>query len=156
MRCWCHPTIPSSSTLFFCFQSFPIGNTMSPEGKGHRLKNSATLSKAVQCCAVFGTLWTVARQAPLSMGFPSQVYWSGLPFPPLGDPPNSGIKPRAPASPALQADSLPAEPSGKPPLSETPLPRNQASGIFSQLWLKGSDLKMRLKCQRQTHIQSMA
>ena len=37
------------------------------------------------------TLWTVAQQAPLSLGFPRQEYWSGLPFPPLGDPPNPGI-----------------------------------------------------------------
>ena len=59
------------------------------------------------------TLWTVARQAPLSMGFFSQEYWSGLPFPPPVDLPNPGIKPESSVSPALQADSLPAEPSGK-------------------------------------------
>ena len=47
---------------------------------------------------------TVARQASLSMGFPRQKYWSGLPFPSAGDLPNPGIKP---TSPALQADSLP-------------------------------------------------
>ena len=39
------------------------------------------------------TPWTVAHQAPLSMGFPSQEYWSGLSFPPPGDPPDPGIKP---------------------------------------------------------------
>ena len=54
---------------------------------------------------------TVAHQAPLSMGFSRQEYWSGLACPPPGDLPNPGIKPR---SPALQADSLPAEPPGKP------------------------------------------
>ena len=57
------------------------------------------------------TLWTVARQAPLSLGFLKQEYWSGLPFPPPGDLPNPGIKPKSPAPPALRADSLPAEPS---------------------------------------------
>jgi len=57
------------------------------------------------------TPWTVAHQAPLSMGFPGQEYWHGLPFPSLGDLLDSGIKPR---SPALQADSLLAEPPGKP------------------------------------------
>ena len=41
---------------------------------------------------LFATLWTVAHQAPLSMGFSSQEYWSGLPCPPPGDPPNSGIE----------------------------------------------------------------
>ena len=50
------------------------------------------------------TLWTVACQAPLSMGFPRQRYWSVLPCPPPGDLPNLEIEPR---SPALQAVSLP-------------------------------------------------
>ena len=53
----------------------------------------------------------VAFQAPLSMGFPKQEYWSGFPFPPPGDLPNPGIKPR---SHALQVDSLLSEPPGKP------------------------------------------
>ena len=62
------------------------------------------------------TPWTVACQAPLSMEFSRQEYWNRLPFPsPKGDLPtnlpNPGIEPR---SPALQADSLPAEPQGKP------------------------------------------
>ena len=47
-----------------------------------------------------GTLWTVAHQAPLSMGFSRQRYWSGLPFPPPGDL-HPGIKPESPVSPAL-------------------------------------------------------
>ena len=55
------------------------------------------------------TPWTVACQAPLSMGFSRQEYWSGLPCPSPGDLPDPGIKP---ASPALQA-SLPSEPPGK-------------------------------------------
>ena len=50
--------------------------------------------------------WTVACQAPLFMEFSRQEYWSGLPFPSLGDLPDSEIEPR---SPALQADSLPSE-----------------------------------------------
>ena len=49
----------------------------------------------------FLTTWTVAYQAPQSMGFPRQEYWSGLPFPPLGDLPNPGIEPTPPASPAM-------------------------------------------------------
>ena len=53
------------------------------------------------------TPWTAARQAPLSMGFSRQDYWSGLPFPPPGGPPNPGIEPGSPASPAIQADTLP-------------------------------------------------
>ena len=48
------------------------------------------------------------------MGFSSQEYWSGLPFPPPGDLPEPAIKPVSPVSPARQADYLPAEPPGKP------------------------------------------
>ena len=62
------------------------------------------------------TPWTVARQAPLSMGFSRQEYWSGLPFPP-GDLPDPGIEPVSPVSPALQVDSLPAGPSSLPQIS---------------------------------------
>ena len=55
------------------------------------------------CVQLFATPWTVACQAPLSMGFSRQEYWSGLLCPPPGDLPNPGIKHR---SPALQVDSL--------------------------------------------------
>ena len=59
---------------------------------------------------------TVAYQTPLSLEFSRQEYWSGYPFPSPGDHPNSGIEP---GSPALQADSLPSEPPGKPTIEET-------------------------------------
>ena len=55
--------------------------------------------------------WTVAHQAPLSMEFSRQEYWSRLPFPSQGELPNPEIRPR---SPALQADFLLSEPPGKP------------------------------------------
>ena len=59
---------------------------------------------------------TVAHHAPLSMGFPRQGYWSGLPFPSPGDLPEPGIEPRCPA---LQASALTSEPPGKPhPLAD--------------------------------------
>ena len=54
--------------------------------------------------------WTIAHQAPLSMGFPRQEYWSGLSFPSPGNLPDPEIEP---GSPALQADSLLSEPQGK-------------------------------------------
>ena len=62
------------------------------------------------------TPWTVAHQAPLSMGFSRQESWSGFPFPSSVDLPNPGIEPR---SPALQADSLPTELWGKPNYTAT-------------------------------------
>ena len=65
------------------------------------------------------TPWTVAPQAPLSMGLSRQEYWSGEPFPSPGDLPDPGI---GPGSPALQADSLLSEPQGKPILVLYPLP----------------------------------
>ena len=58
------------------------------------------------------TPWTVASQAPLSTGFSMQESWSGLPFPPPGDLPDPGIESE---SPAVQVDSLPTDPPGKPP-----------------------------------------
>ena len=60
---------------------------------------------------LFATPWTVAHQAPPSMGFSRQEYWSGLPFPSPGDLPDSGIKP---GSPAFQAVALTSDPPGKP------------------------------------------
>ena len=62
-------------------------------------------------CLTLVTLWTVACQAPLPMGFSRQEYWSGLPFPSPGDLPDPGIEP---GSPALQADSLLTKLRGKP------------------------------------------
>ena len=64
-------------------------------------------------CPTLATPWTIAGQAPLSMGFFRQEYWSGLPFPSSGDLPAPGIEPR---SSALQADSLLTELPGKPDL----------------------------------------
>ena len=67
------------------------------------------LLSCVSCSVMsnsFESSRTVANQAPLSMGFSGQEYWSGLPFPTPGDLPNPGIEA---GSPALQADSLPSE-----------------------------------------------
>ena len=63
--------------------------------------------KSLSHVRLFAAPWTVAYQAPLSMGFSRQEYWSGLPFPSPGDLPDPGIKP---GSPALQADALTSEP----------------------------------------------
>ena len=55
--------------------------------------------------------WTIAHQAPLSIGFSGQEHWSGLPLPAPEDLPDPGIEPASPVSSALQANSLPTEPS---------------------------------------------
>ena len=72
----------------------------------------------------FATLWTVAHQAPLSMGFSKQEYWSGLPFPSLGDLPDPGIEP---ASPTLEGGFFITEPLVKPPC--------RLSVIYSSVYL---------------------
>ena len=58
---------------------------------------------------LFASPWTVGYQAPPSMGFSRQEYWSGLPFPSPGDLPDPGIEP---GSPTFQADALASEPPG--------------------------------------------
>ena len=68
--------------------------------------------ESLSCVYLLVTPWTVAHQAPLSMGFSRQEYWSRVPCPPPGDLPDTGTEP---GSPALQADSLPSEPPRKPP-----------------------------------------
>ena len=60
------------------------------------------------------TPWTVACQAPLSMGVSRQEYWNGLPFPPARYLPDPGMKPLSPVSSALQADSLLLRHQGSP------------------------------------------
>jgi len=78
-----------------------------------KIQSGCYLYSAVLCLVMSDSaiLQIVAHKAPLSMGFSKQEYWSGLPCPPPGALPNLGIEPR---SPALEADSLPSGPPGKP------------------------------------------
>ena len=76
--------------------------------QNHLVKVKVKLLSRVR---LFATPWSVANQAPLSMEFSRQEYWSELPFPSPWDLPDPGIEPR---SPTLQADALPSEPPGKP------------------------------------------
>ena len=70
------------------------------------LKDFRLVGLVAKLCPTLVTPWTGARQAPLSMGFSRQEYWSGLPFPSPGDLPDPRIEP---GSPALQVDSLSTE-----------------------------------------------
>ena len=80
-----------------------------------KLKDAYSLeeseNKVSQSCLTVCDPWTVAHQAPPSMGFSRQEYWTGLPFPSPGDLPDPGIEP---GSPALEANGLTSEPPGKP------------------------------------------
>ena len=89
--------------------------------------------KSLSRVRVFATPWTVAYQAPPSMGFSMQEYWSGLPFPSPEDLPDPGIKP---GSPALRADTL---------TSETPLKPGR-SGVCRSLLQAASGLPRGLQC----------
>ena len=84
-------------------------------GKAEMKKEAGFLSmkvkvKSLSRVRLFATPWTVTYQAPLSMGFSGQEYWSGVPFSSPGDLLNPAIEP---GSPALWADTLPSEPPGK-------------------------------------------
>ena len=91
---------------------FSVISTVDQETRGalgHRAVSTPTTPPDTCVCVLslfshvrlFGIPWTEARQAPLSMEFSRQEYWSGLPCPPAGDLPDPGIKPRSPTSPAL-------------------------------------------------------
>ena len=82
-----------------------------------------------QLCPTLATAWTVAHQAPLSLGLSRQEYWSGFPFPPPGDLPDPGIQR---ASSTLQVDSLPLSHQGR--LQGTELPSTKSSEAGSTLW----------------------
>ena len=82
------------------------------ELSGGKMVRTIKLYVCVQSRSTFCD-WIVAHQAHLSVGFPRQESWSGLSFPPPGDP-NPWIKTTSPVSLALQVDSLSAEPLGKP------------------------------------------
>ena len=77
----------------------------------HKMTLSENVSVRLSRVRLFVSAWTIACQAPLSMEFSRQEYWSRLPFPSPGNLPDPGIESR---SPALQADSLQSETPGKP------------------------------------------
>ena len=106
----------SSSLLFWADWNYLSHLTTDNLGNISRL---VLQQSSVSHSVVSNSLWPhglyVAHQPPLSMEFSRQGSWSGLPFPSPEDLPDPGIKPR---SPALQADSLPSEPPGKPVLQQ--------------------------------------
>ena len=83
------------------------------------------------------TTWPVAHQVPLSMGFPRQEYWSGLPFPSLGDLPNPGFEP---TSPAWQVDSLSLNHLGSSTERIDPSRKN-SKGISIPAGVRGAELR---------------
>ena len=81
---------------------------------GSSLGGVTTVCSSLSPVQLFVAPWTVAHQAPLSIGLSQQEYWSGLPFPPLRDLSDPGIKPMSPEAPALAGGFFTTEPLGKP------------------------------------------
>ena len=79
------------------------GSQSRERGLKAEMKESESESEVAQSCPTLCDPWTVAHQAPPSVGFSRQEYWNGLPLPSPGDLPNPGIEPR---SPTFQADAL--------------------------------------------------
>ena len=94
--------------------------------------NTSHHSHAARCyfgrVRLYATLGTMARQAPLSMGFFRQEYWSGLPFPTPGDLPDSGTKPASLASPALAGGFFITVPPRKPTYGTAGITKKYAFG----------------------------
>ena len=103
-----------------CFQTRAHTDIYDTIGRLHYFKVKVKV-KSLSRVLLFATPWTVAYQAPPSMGFSRQEYWSGLPFPSPGDLSNPGIEP---GYPAFQADALTSEPPGKPPISKADYYKN--------------------------------
>ena len=101
-------------------------------------RNSLLLLLSLYHVRLFVTPWTVASQAPLSMGFPRQKYWSGLPFPSPGDLPNPGIKP---VSTALAGRFFTTE-----------LPRKPGNSIIKLLKLEKAKKQVLLWASRQSRF----
>ena len=100
-------SVPSSQLLI---SKFPVDRVQCCFRKKSRLYYTTCVLTCFSPFQLFETQWTIARQAPLSLGFSRQEYWSGLPCTTPGGFPDPGIKP---GSPALQLDSLPSSLSKK-------------------------------------------
>ena len=108
---WKQPKSLSSRKWINCGIQNGILYRSNCETQWHGGISQASVGQLLSRVCLFVTSWAAVHQAPLCMGFSRQEYWSGLPCPPPGDLPDSGIEP---APPALQVDSFTTEPSGEP------------------------------------------
>ena len=133
---WCFSTVVLERTLQSSLDWKEI-KPFNPKGNQPWILIGSEV-KSLSRVWLFATPWIVAYQAPQSMEFFRQDYWSGLPFPSPGNLPDPGIEP---GSPALQADALPSEPPGSPFIgrakakTETPIPWP----LDVKNWLIGKD-----------------
>ena len=151
-------TMPHLSLKYLQWSSLHSLKDLGKDKTKWGLKLSSPKTKFLWCVCVcvcvllshvrfFVTPWSIAHQAPLSMGFSREKYWNGLPFPSPGDLPDPGIEPR---SPALKADSFPSEPPGNPILCWV-LPKNNyslfSSNICSQGWGVSKKRRVLIPCR---------
>ena len=108
---WAWATLPSQVTKLSPPTCVSEPQAWSPQVRAWPRPLVLLCSRLLSLVRLLATPWTVARQAPLSMAFSRQEYWSGLLFPSPGDLPNTGIKPSSLVSPAWEVDS---ESPGKP------------------------------------------
>ena len=97
-KAWGQPAHPSySSDLALCHSQTELPGELPRKKKKKKFGPVSLLhlrwAQLLSRVRLLVTSWTVAHQAPLSVGFPWQEYWSGLPFPPSGDLPKPGIEP---------------------------------------------------------------
>ena len=105
------PSPSSSQSLFL------PGHPLPPVPLAPLCASSCTVFCVLSRVQLFATPWIVDNEAPLSIGFSRQVYWSGLPFPTPGDLPHPWVKSECPASPAVAGGFFTTEPPGKPSCS---------------------------------------
>ena len=109
---------------------------------------------SLHACAVMSdsvTPWTVALQAPPSMGFSRQEYWGRLSFPSPGDLPDPGIKPAFPATPALAGGFFTTEPPGKP-ISLCTFPEGRSGSCHSQKEVQSPGRSWRRRCDERESV----
>ena len=123
------PRASGTLTLSMTSQLLALG----PPGF-HTSKLLTICAESLSCVQVFLTLWTVACQAPLSVGFPREDYWSALPFPSPGDLPEPGIKPTSLASPALAGRFFTTEPPENPNSWPGPNKQQPAASAQGRAW----------------------
>ena len=110
-----------------------------PFWNGH-IHVCCTRAKSCQCVWLCVTLWTIACQAPLSIGFSRQVYWSRLPCSPPGDLPNPGIEPTSLMSPSL-VGRKPRKPPRKPRHIYTELTKDKGI-LWGYIWIRIMDTRI--------------
>ena len=108
--------------------------------------SATAAAQSLQLCRLFVTLWTIACQAPLSMGFSRQEYWSGLPCPPPGDLSNPGIEPASLTSPVLAGGFFNTKPPRKPSMGITSIQIHPSEEQNSLIFVTPKSLAANLVC----------